>query len=660
MNKLRFIALLGSALLRSVMLWAILPVISNACPLGEGSAFKPLQTPAPFIYHSQGAHPFSLIEPTNFAINNLGQLVVIDSEAGQVKIVTLQGQELTYFATHGSSPGQLLNAKGLALDEKGSIFIADTGNHRIQRFDTEGRLIKTWGQWGYGDGQLNSPTGIAVDQQFVYVSDTGNNRIVVFNKKGQFIRSFGSFGDGDKNFNQPLGIATDGYGNVYIADSQNNKIKKYSRHGQFYHAWGAGGHLPGQLSVPYGITVYQGLLYIAELGNHRIQVFKENGEYFRALSLDHIDTTQDDSKIAPINSADIRVHYPASFAISANGQYTIACEPQAIRCNAYREGKRLATAIMEDSTRWEFGPSGQHYASSIAVVDGVIAVLNAEEHSIALFERTQIGNVQFVSTVGGFGQQAGLFKSPTSVAISHAGHVLAVSDSHNHRIQLFNIIKNSQGVLTGVTFKMSLGHFGHAVGQFNTPTKIQFDEVDNLHVLDFNNQRIQIFDKKFIFSQSYPLPSAGNASIIVSDFLFVNKNKKMFINPSSKVLAIVDKNNNLEQKLGERSIKNRKRQMQEDRFVSPSHMAVDKDNNVYITDQGSQKVKKFNAKGDYVTAWGQWGSGNGEFYKPKGIAIDKGIVYVVDYGNYRVQQLSVEGVFLGEFMIGQRRLIAQQ
>lgn len=660
MNKLPLTVLLRTALLCIIMLWAILPIVSNACPIGEGAEFKPVQTPIAFIQNREGAHPFSLIEPTNFAINNAGQLVVIDSEAGQVKIVTLQGQELTYFATHGSQPGELLNAKGLALDDKGTVFIADTGNHRIQRFDHEGRFIKAWGQWGNGDGQLNNPTGIAVDKQFVYVSDTGNNRVVIFNKHGQFIRSFGSFGDGDKHFNQPLGLTTDGYGNVYIADSQNNQIKKYSSHGQFYQSWGAGGHLPGQLAAPYGISIHQGLLYIAELANHRIQVFKENGEYFRPLTLAHLQTLQDNSAPALVNSTDIRVHYPASFAMSPNGQYTIACEPQAVTCNAYHGGKRLATAVMEDSTRWEFGPSGQHYASSIAVANDVIAVLNAEEHNIGLFERTQTGDVQFVSTVGGFGRQAGLFKSPTSVAISHSGNILAVSDSHNHRIQLFNVIKNAKGRLIGVKFKLSLGHFGHAISQFNTPTKIQFDAVDNLYVLDLNNQRIQIFDEKFIFSQSYPLPSVNQAQMIVSDFLFVNKNKKFFINSTSKTLAIVDKNNNLEQNLGQRSIENRKRQMQEDRFISPSHIAVDKNNNVYITDQASQKIKKFNAKGDYLTAWGQWGSSQREFYKPKSIAIEQGIIYIVDYGNYRVQQLNIEGEFLGEFAIGQRRLMAKQ
>lgn len=649
MNKILF------QLMIIFLLFSVLRKPMLACPIGEGSAmFKPVQTPKAFIQKSDGAHSFSLIEPINFAINNNGNIVVIDSQAGQIKVLTLQGKELKYFATQGSLPGQLNHAKGLALDEKNNIFIADTGNHRIQRFDSQGRFIKTWGQWGNGENELNNPTGITVDKQFVYVSDTGNNRIVVFKKNGQFIRSFGAYGQSDEQFNQPLGLATDGYGNVYIADSQNNQIKKYSRNGKFYNAFGTRGHLPGQLATPYGVSIQQGLLTVSELGNHRIQVFKENGEFFRPFSLANWHKS---SNVSVVNPADIRVHYPASFATSPNGQFTLACEPQAITCSAFHNGKQLARSVMEDSTRWELGPSNLHYTSAIAVTDGklqgkIIAVLDAEAHSVAVFHY-QNKKTKLISQIGGFGQQAGLFKSPSGIAFSEGGNTLAVSDAHNHRIQLFNVIKNKQSVVTGINFKVSLGAHGRAEGEFNTPTQLYY-KGGNLHVLDLYNQRVQIFDKQLKFSQSYPLPSDKNTKISVTDFALMAKSKKIYVNKHEKTLLIVDKNNKIEQKIGERSIKNRKRQMQEDRFKSPSHIAVDNNQNIYITDQADQNIKKFNVHGEYLSAWGQWGSGKLEFYKPKSLAVNKNKIYVVDYGNYRVQILGLNGKYHGEFAMGKR------
>jgi len=52
----------------------------------------------------------------------------------------------------------------------------------------------------------------------------------------------------------------------------------------------------------------------------------------------------------------------------------------------------------------------------------------------------------------------------------------------------------------------------------------------------------------------------------------------------------------------------------------------------------------------FLQAWGQQGSGDGEFSYPIGIAIDReDIVYVSDYRNSRIQKFDVRGAFLGSF-----------
>jgi DNA-binding beta-propeller fold protein YncE len=49
----------------------------------------------------------------------------------------------------------------------------------------------------------------------------------------------------------------------------------------------------------------------------------------------------------------------------------------------------------------------------------------------------------------------------------------------------------------------------------------------------------------------------------------------------------------------------------------------------------------------FVLAWGQPGSGDGQFIHPTGLAIDDdGYVYVADYANERIQKFSANGVFL--------------
>lgn len=648
---------------------------SMACPIGEGQAnFVSVDTPKAFVQNGTTAHPFSLMEPTNTAISNDGTVYLLDSDAGQIKVINIEGKVLTIFSGQGHEDGQLMNPKGIALDQSGNLFVSDTGNNRIQRFSKDGKLLGTWGEFGYGKYQFIAPSGITTDAQFVYIADTGNNRIVVYRKNGQFVKTFGQYGFGAEDFNQPVGITTDGYGNLYIADSQNNRIKKYSRHGKHYGSWGIRGHLHGQLSVPFGLQLNAGLLYVAELGNHRIQVFKENGQRHSSFMLsNNIPTIE--------NPADIRAHYPASFAISPSGEYSLACEPRIIRCQSYKKEKSVTSIIMEDSPRWENGPSAAHYASSITLQKGIMGILNPEAHRIELsmvakqswvnrallgHDRVSMSDEQI--SLGSFGDQAGQFKSPAGIAMHAGNDMLAISDRHNHRIQLFTLKKDNEGQLISADFRFSIGKFGHDSGEFNEPTSLMFDSQGYLHVLDLNNQRIQIFNRRGHFQHEIalnllsPAQHKFTANTHIIDF---------YLNPNHLGYAMVDDHNNLIhlvdmlgkplRSIGLRTIKGRNREPQKDRFSSPYSVAINKNNHIFITDAAQQEIKRFNWSGELLNQWGEWGSSPKQFYKPKNLAIDSrdNTVYVVDYGNYRGQAFTQKGSFLNEFPIGFRHSLQE-
>ena len=51
----------------------------------------------------------------------------------------------------------------------------------------------------------------------------------------------------------------------------------------------------------------------------------------------------------------------------------------------------------------------------------------------------------------------------------------------------------------------------------------------------------------------------------------------------------------------------------------------------------------------FVKAWGQEGSGNGEFEFPIGIAIHEQTIFVTDHYNHRVQIFNKQGNFLAKF-----------
>jgi DNA-binding beta-propeller fold protein YncE len=81
-------------------------------------------------------------------------------------------------------------------------------------------------------------------------------------------------------------------------------------------------------------------------------------------------------------------------------------------------------------------------------------------------------------------------------------------------------------------------------------------------------------------------------------------------------------------------------------FVLPSGVAVDSSGNVYVTDADNNRVRKFDSYGRYLTQLGSKGSGPGQFLGPFGIALDSSDnVYVTDSGNNRVEKFTSNGTY---------------
>jgi DNA-binding beta-propeller fold protein YncE len=82
-------------------------------------------------------------------------------------------------------------------------------------------------------------------------------------------------------------------------------------------------------------------------------------------------------------------------------------------------------------------------------------------------------------------------------------------------------------------------------------------------------------------------------------------------------------------------------------LIWPAGIALDSQENVYVTDEWLNRVSIFDQDGNYLHHWGSPGSGNGELNGPSGIAIDpQGVLYIADSRNHRVQTFTKDGEFL--------------
>jgi sugar lactone lactonase YvrE len=83
---------------------------------------------------------------------------------------------------------------------------------------------------------------------------------------------------------------------------------------------------------------------------------------------------------------------------------------------------------------------------------------------------------------------------------------------------------------------------------------------------------------------------------------------------------------------------------------APGDLTFDSKGNIWLLDQGNDRVEKLNPKGEFLTKFGGYGTGNGQLNMPSAIAIDeKGDLWVADTQNSRIEEFSPDGKYLGQF-----------
>ena len=91
-----------------------------------------------------------------------------------------------------------------------------------------------------------------------------------------------------------------------------------------------------------------------------------------------------------------------------------------------------------------------------------------------------------------------------------------------------------------------------------------------------------------------------------------------------------------------------------DTFKGPSAVAVAPIGDIFVGDghgaEDDARVVKFSKDGTFIKAWGQRGAGPGQFATPHSLAFDsRGRLFVGDRGNGRIQIFTQEEVFLEEW-----------
>lgn len=83
---------------------------------------------------------------------------------------------------------------------------------------------------------------------------------------------------------------------------------------------------------------------------------------------------------------------------------------------------------------------------------------------------------------------------------------------------------------------------------------------------------------------------------------------------------------------------------------APAGIKVDADDNLVVADAQNHRVQVLDKSGRFIRKWGSQGAGNDQLNMPWGICLDNdGNVLVADWGNRRVQKFTANGEYLATY-----------
>jgi len=285
---------------------------------------------------------------------------------------------------------------------------------------------------------------------------------------------------------------------------------------------------------------------------------------------------------------------------------------------------------------------------------------------------------RFVDAWGGPGSEPGQLRKPIGIAIS--GEDVFVSEAGNRRIQVFDrsgaaqrqigpalangdTLRRPMHVAAGDStlyvpdfntdrlhvfsrrgeLRRSLDGSGVPAG-FDAPGGVAVDDEGRLYVADFYPDRVLRFADDGSFDRQWGITdSTGKAP---ERFTYPTD---VAIHPDGGFVVADAYNHRIKRYTDEDTLAWMRPQDQNwadstnGTFNVATAVTAGPDGHIFVADFYNHRVQEFTSDGQFVRAFGEKGSGEGQFDRPVDLAFDhKGRLYVVDFGNDRIQVFAPE------------------
>ena len=276
----------------------------------------------------------------------------------------------------------------------------------------EMRPIVAVGKKGKDPGELHNPSAVAIDRNsnHIYVAEGdlyGNfARISIFSDGGEFLNSYTH-----EHMKHPFGIAIH-TNNMYVSDIIAHAVFQFKIESdiRLVAKLGTEGTGNGEFDYPSNLAVStNGDVYVADYNNNRIQILDSSLHYLRTLT-------------------EQSIPYPRDIKLTTDSVYVLCGESPCIRVFSYT-GDMLRSLIT-------LGPQQQVNYAVYFCLDSQENIIISDYDASDIRAFSKEGTL--IHTIGGEGQEVGMFKYPRGLTLNNELNLIVLSCNDNYRLQIFS------------------------------------------------------------------------------------------------------------------------------------------------------------------------------------------------------------------------------
>ncbi|MFX0146007.1 MAG: PA14 domain-containing protein, partial [Candidatus Hodarchaeota archaeon] len=177
------------------------------------------------LLQSQWGEDWGLFDPRGLDVDRDGKIYIANTGGSAILKISPQGQVMERYGSPGSGDGQLNQPTDVAVDGVGNLYIVDTENERVQVWDWDGQYLRQWRITAANT--VDGPHIVWGMSDLLFLTDPEMAQVHIYDRDGGVLAFWGEHGSLEGQFSKPIGVGFDQRVWVYVVDTYNHRLQKF-------------------------------------------------------------------------------------------------------------------------------------------------------------------------------------------------------------------------------------------------------------------------------------------------------------------------------------------------------------------------------------------------------------------------------------------------